>query len=389
MFGNFLSYAVFSILRHETIYFLFQYNSFCGALFWGGLAAGVLLEKWKKVSSFLVLLEYQEPDIVKKEDLRKDSSTIAYVGNLFTDLILKFKAIELADFAKYPLDLGDYSLLLLGLDPQSIDLKLLDIYSEEMEDDFEVFLHGTFQLTTSKQIDAMLDSRKKSLPDLQCHIKSVSISGTLYFVYNHATGVHKLWFDDTLKSDCNVAIDLSRWNIPLAGESFFTDIVVKSLKYYTQKSPYVIDTNYPEEKTDDAPEEISGVLLITVISARNLKKCDLNGKSDPFVVVKCNGIVAKTSVKLATLNPVWNETFEFPVTNGTDEISFKMWDLDQVMSNDALGKAKLTAKLLLEHETVQLPMKKGALNVQGKLKRFDPNEVRASILEASKPAAIP
>ena len=67
-------------------------------------------------------------------------------------------------------------------------------------------------------------------------------------------------------------------------------------------------------------------LRIQVLAAKNLAPKDRNGKSDPFVIVSLPGSAASshhttaprahTTVKLKTLDPVWEEdeaTFEFPV----------------------------------------------------------------------------
>ena len=41
-----------------------------------------------------------------------------------------------------------------------------------------------------------------------------------------------------------------------------------------------------------------------------LRAADLNGKSDPYVVIKVGGFEFKSQTIKKTLNPEWNETFE-------------------------------------------------------------------------------
>ena len=55
---------------------------------------------------------------------------------------------------------------------------------------------------------------------------------------------------------------------------------------------------------------IHGVLRVEVTMAYGLLAADLNGKSDPYAVVTCNGMARKTRVIRYTLAPTWEETFE-------------------------------------------------------------------------------
>ena len=62
----------------------------------------------------------------------------------------------------------------------------------------------------------------------------------------------------------------------------------------------------------------SGKLTVCILEAKNLKKMDLGGLSDPYVKIALmsNGKrlkKKKTSVKKCTLNPYYNESFQFEV----------------------------------------------------------------------------
>jgi Ca2+-dependent lipid-binding protein len=58
-------------------------------------------------------------------------------------------------------------------------------------------------------------------------------------------------------------------------------------------------------------------LRVTIIEAKELANLDTFGKSDPFCVANLVGspVVWRTTVKDNTLNPHWNETVEFVITN--------------------------------------------------------------------------
>eukprot|EP00759_Apiculatamorpha_spiralis_P004314 PhF_6_TR12583/c0_g1_i4/m.19796 len=80
-------------------------------------------------------------------------------------------------------------------------------------------------------------------------------------------------------------------------------------------------------------------LRCSIESATNLKACDGNGLSDPYVKVMCNGSkVFKTKVIKKNLNPVWNESF--PVTPGS-VLQLVVMDED-LMVDDQIGEARVT-----------------------------------------------
>ncbi|KAK4415391.1 Synaptotagmin-4 [Sesamum alatum] len=105
-----------------------------------------------------------------------------------------------------------------------------------------------------------------------------------------------------------------------------------------------------------------GVLSVTVMSAENLPATDLMGKSDPFVVLtmrkseqKC-----KTRVLNDTLNPVWNQTFDFVVEDGLHELLImEVYDHD-TFGKDKMGRCLLTlTRCILEGEFTE------SLNIEG------------------------
>ncbi|KAK4345179.1 hypothetical protein RND71_035355 [Anisodus tanguticus] len=96
-----------------------------------------------------------------------------------------------------------------------------------------------------------------------------------------------------------------------------------------------------------------GVLSVTVISAEDVPVTDLMGKSDPFVVLimKKSEQKNKTRVLNNTLNPVWNQTFDFVVEDGLhDLLILEVWDHD-TFGKDKIGRCIMTlTRVILEGE---------------------------------------
>lgn len=87
-------------------------------------------------------------------------------------------------------------------------------------------------------------------------------------------------------------------------------------------------------------------LSIKVVKAANLKAMDLNGKSDPYVEIVYEKLKEKTKHINKTLNPEWNETFEFDLTNMDEPIFFNVYDKDLLTKDDLIGTVLLTTTML-------------------------------------------
>ncbi|KAE7997685.1 hypothetical protein FH972_002295 [Carpinus fangiana] len=98
---------------------------------------------------------------------------------------------------------------------------------------------------------------------------------------------------------------------------------------------------------------IRGVFSVTVISAEDLPAVDLMGKADPYVVLtmKKSETRNKTRVVNDSLNPVWNQTFDFVVEDGLhDMLILEVWDHD-TFGKDYMGRCIMTlTRVILEGE---------------------------------------
>ncbi|CAI5513329.1 unnamed protein product [Closterium sp. Naga37s-1] len=89
---------------------------------------------------------------------------------------------------------------------------------------------------------------------------------------------------------------------------------------------------------DGETKYMRGVLQVALLSGRELMACDMNGLSDPFAVLELQlgGQRRKSRVVKKTLEPEWNENFEFLVEDGKhDMLVVALFD------HDLLGKKRL------------------------------------------------
>jgi len=95
----------------------------------------------------------------------------------------------------------------------------------------------------------------------------------------------------------------------------------------------------------------SGKLTIGILECKKLKKMDITGASDPYVKIKLLdskgkriGKKKKTTVKMANLNPYYNESFVFVVEENTlnkVNLEVTVLDYDMLGGSDPIGKVVL------------------------------------------------
>ncbi|KAK9102066.1 hypothetical protein Sjap_019320 [Stephania japonica] len=98
---------------------------------------------------------------------------------------------------------------------------------------------------------------------------------------------------------------------------------------------------------------VRGVLSVTVMSAEDLPAVDLLGKADPYVVLTMKKTEAKNKTRVVndSLNPTWNQTFDFVVEDGLhDMLCMEVYDHD-TFGKDYMGRCILTlTRVILEGE---------------------------------------
>ena len=64
-----------------------------------------------------------------------------------------------------------------------------------------------------------------------------------------------------------------------------------------------------------------GKIKLEIIGGENLRSVDSNGKSDPLCTVNLDGVeIYKTDKKRKTLDPIWNESVEFPMISRSRQV---------------------------------------------------------------------
>ncbi|KAH7659965.1 Enolase-like N-terminal protein [Dioscorea alata] len=138
---------------------------------------------------------------------------------------------------------------------------------------------------------------------------------------------------------------------PFAAQNFSMTSLEKVLKSGSNGT----DAADIEKQSTNKKKEVivRGVLSVTVISAEDLPAMDLMGKADPYVVLsmKKTETKFKTRVVNESLNPTWNQNFDFVVEDGLhDMLILEVWDHD-TFGKDFMGRCIMTlTRVILEGE---------------------------------------
>jgi Ca2+-dependent lipid-binding protein len=127
----------------------------------------------------------------------------------------------------------------------------------------------------------------------------------------------------------------------------------------------VLTKNAPPKDKQRKPSK--HVFTIKIVEAEDLKACDPNGTSDPYVVLgdEYQKRLAKTRVVMRNLNPRWDESVDISV-QGPINIIATIWDWDTFGDHDFVGRTSL--KLDPSHFSDYMPREYWLnLDTQGRL----------------------
>jgi Ca2+-dependent lipid-binding protein len=107
-------------------------------------------------------------------------------------------------------------------------------------------------------------------------------------------------------------------------------------------------------------------LKLEIKTGKDLAAMDLNGKSDPYCVIKMlGGNEQKTSICYKTLNPSFYQDFfcetklsKEEIAKNDEAIVIDLWDKDKIGKDDFLGRVIIPGKSIVEGlQEVWLPLK--------------------------------
>ena len=128
----------------------------------------------------------------------------------------------------------------------------------------------------------------------------------------------------------------------------------------------VIEENTP--LADRRVRKVSNfVFTVKVVEAEDLRACDINGLSDPYVVLgdEYQKRLGKTRIIYANLNPRWEESFDV-TTQGPLNLIATVWDWDALGEHDCVGRCSI--KLDPSHFNDYMPREYWLeLDTQGRL----------------------
>ncbi|KIJ45255.1 hypothetical protein M422DRAFT_207610 [Sphaerobolus stellatus SS14] len=115
-----------------------------------------------------------------------------------------------------------------------------------------------------------------------------------------------------------------------------TDVEGRNESFVEIQARYI-----PADVILEARESINnqGLLRVDLISGHDILAADRSGKSDPYAVFSFNNQkVFKSQTKKKTLNPEWDETFEFTVPSRVgSRFEVELFDWNQIEQSKSLG----------------------------------------------------
>jgi len=122
--------------------------------------------------------------------------------------------------------------------------------------------------------------------------------------------------------------------------------------------------SFPEFKVD-------GQLFVEIVQGKDLIAKNFTGKSDPYCFLMLENQTFQTSIKLKTLNPLWNESFTFDVALGRGCLYLCLWDWEKFNDHNFMGLVKVPLKDLEDQEMhgnwYDLEARKAKEKVQGQI----------------------
>lgn len=196
-----------------------------------------------------------------------------------------------------------------------------------------------------------------------------------------------------------IPLSLSLTKVPGLG-NLIQSSIDSALRLYT--SPATLNIDIGDALMGDGIKretDATGVVVVTVHSARDLERADFEGLSDPYARIMwsrtASNTIRATRVINKELNPIWEQSFTLVVSaqvqasmeatsrsqseeeaGGDEAVCVEIWDSDAASEDDFLGKASIPLKDLFQ--------RKGEMVThEDALKGMEANETRGGVVRWS------
>ena len=102
-----------------------------------------------------------------------------------------------------------------------------------------------------------------------------------------------------------------------------------------------------DQEANDINNIVGCILTVKVVEAEGLVAADRGGFSDPYAKLSFEQQKKQTKVIKQTLEPKWNETFEFEISDPAASLLIELYDHDLIGSHDFLGSVHIPVALLV------------------------------------------
>lgn len=177
----------------------------------------------------------------------------------------------------------------------------------------------------------------------------------------------------------------------ISHERIFDTIEILKRAYYKPIELKINEKNILKVQLEFIPSAVKlapldtildvGHLKLDIIGAQGIPAADKNGKSDPLLVIKVDGVeIYKTDKKRKTLDPVWNEAVDFPLLSRSRQILLlEVYDWDLTHDDRLLGAVNLDISTIEPLNSTQFSVKlntEGIINLRA---TFKPDYVRPKL----------
>ena len=261
------------------------------------------------------------PNVMRRGKLRvKKHNTVITGASTPIKLPALLKVFEL-----YDIDIGKHPPLFTGVAHYNAD-----VIGEQIILDFDIVWCSTLRGGIRAGFNDWLNTTLS--------FGNVNFRGTLRVVLSPLVEVFPCFgnFEVSFVTPPDISFDLFVGDVPILGLPFLSCMVDWFIqKEVAKKVLEPTRITMPILSKDDMKRGKAmqgfGILRVDLISAQNLPNADIIGLSDPMAVMMLHHeppIVQESKCVDNTLNPQWNERFEYIVDCKEAMFSFNLYDLD-------------------------------------------------------------